>query len=114
MPAPATFPLDVPAHADLLTLAPIVPGANVSRPVVDHPTGKLILFAMDTDQAISAHSAPWPALVQVLEGELAVEVGDQRYTVAQHGWVLMPKGVPHALRALKPTRWMLTLMKAAA
>jgi quercetin dioxygenase-like cupin family protein len=107
------LPLDQVFCGNLLALAPIVPAANVSRALIDTPAVKVIVFAMDVGQAISSHSAPWPAIVQVIDGIMQVEVAGQAHTMSAGDWLLMPAGAPHALSATQPSRWQLTLLKAA-
>jgi len=107
------LPLDQAFCGNLFQLAPIVPGANVSRPMIDNPTVKIILFAMDAGQTISSHSAPWPAVVQVLDGEMDVQVDGKAHQLKPGDWLLMPAKAPHALTATQPSRWMLTLLKGA-
>ncbi len=97
----------------LLDAAPIVPGANVSRPLHEANGCKIVLFAMDAGQAISAHTVKFPAMVQVLDGELAVTVGDVVHTVPGGCTILLPAGLPHGVRAIAPARWILTMMRPA-
>jgi len=95
----------------LLDAAPIVPGANVSRPLHEANGCKLVLFAMDAGQAISAHTVRFPAVVQVLDGRLAVTVGETVHAVAGGQAILLPAGLPHAVAAELPSRWILTMMR---
>jgi quercetin dioxygenase-like cupin family protein len=103
--------MDATAPLALLAAAPIVPGANVSRPIHEANGCKVVLFAMDQGQAISAHTVRFPALVQVLEGELAVTVGETVHQVVSGQIQLLPDGLPHGVRAVLPTRWILTMMR---
>lgn len=105
--------MDATAPLDLLAAAPIVPGANVSRPLHEANGCKVVIFAMDAGQAISAHTVRFPALVQVLDGELAVTVGTTEHSVVTGNVQLLPDGLPHGVRAVKPTRWILTMMRTA-
>jgi len=100
-----------PAPQHLLSLAPIVSGANVSRPLHEANGCKIVLFAMDVGQAISAHTVHFPALVQVLDGELAVTVGEAVHAVSAGSVIELPAGLPHAVRAALPSRWLLTMMR---
>lgn len=105
--------MEVTAPLDLLAAAPIVPGANVSRPLHEANGCKVVLFAMDAGQAISAHTVRFPALIQVLEGELEITVGDTSHRVTNGQVQLLPDGLPHAVRAERPTRWILIMMRTA-
>lgn len=96
---------------DLLQACPIVPGATVSKPLLNLPEGKVVIFAMDAGQEISEHRAPFVATVQVLEGRLRFGIGGvDREMVAPH-WLVLPADAPHRLSALEPTRFVLTLFK---
>lgn len=101
--------MDTPLR--LLDAAPIVPGANVSRPLHEANGCKIVLFAMDAGQAISAHSVRFPAVVQVLDGRLRVTVGEAQHAVEAGSAILLPAGVPHGVAAELPSRWLLTMMR---
>lgn len=105
--------MDTPTPLRLLDAAPIVPGANVSRPIHEANGCKIVLFAMDAGQAISAHTVRFPALVQVLDGVLQVVVGEVSHTVAAGEVIVLPAGQPHGVRAEQPARWLLTMMRPA-
>ncbi|MCC6683220.1 MAG: cupin domain-containing protein [Phycisphaeraceae bacterium] len=98
-------------YANLLQAAPIVPGAVVSKPLINSDACKVIVFAMDEGQSISEHHAPFVATVHVLDGELDFSVSGRRQRMAAHDWLIMPFDAKHDLTALKPTRFMLTLLK---
>lgn len=105
--------MDTIAPLRLLDAAPIVPGANVSRPIHEANGCKVVLFAMDAGQAISAHTVRFPALVQVLDGLLSVTVGETAHEVGPGSMILLPAGQPHGVKALQPARWLLTMMRPA-
>lgn len=97
----------------LLAAVPVVSGATVSKPLLNRPEGKVVLFAMDAGQEISEHRAPYAATVQVLDGRLRFAVGPDERDLGPHDWVAMPPNAPHRLRALEPTRFLLTLFKTS-
>ena len=103
--------MDHDSPLDLLTAAPIVPGANVSRPLHEENGCKVVLFAMDAGQSISAHTVRFPAMVQVLDGRLEVTVGGTPHMVSTGQVHLLPAGLPHGVLAASPTRWLLTMMR---
>lgn len=111
--ANAIFDAATAQHAALLEICPIVQGAIVSKPLLNLPQGRAVLFAMDTGQIISEHKAPYVATVHILEGRLRFEVEGQTREMTQNDWLVMPPNAPHALTALEPTRFLLTLFKAA-
>ncbi|MHC4909934.1 MAG: cupin domain-containing protein [Planctomycetota bacterium] len=105
------FDASKPTFAELLEACPVVPGAIVSKPLLDLPGGKVILFAMDEGQAMSEHQAPFVATVHVLEGRLRFGVAGQEQVMGAHAVLAMPESAPHDLTALEPTRFLLTLFK---
>lgn len=109
--AKAMFDAATVQHANLLDAAPIVPGAIVSKTLVNTAGCKMIVFAMDAGQSISEHHAPFVATVHVLDGRLEFGVAGQKLTMAAHDWLVMPFDMKHDLLAVEPTRFLLTLLK---
>ena len=99
---------------NLLESCRIVPGAIVSKPVLDAPEGRAVLFAMDAGQVMSEHRAPFLAAVHVLDGRLTFTVAGQQHDLGPHTWLAMPVNAAHSLTALEPTRFLLTLFKPSA
>lgn len=85
--------------------------ATVSRVLARSTGGSVTLFAFAEGQELSEHTAPFDALVHVLEGELNLVIGGERMTVGQGHVVLMPAHVPHALLAEADTRMLLTMLR---
>jgi quercetin dioxygenase-like cupin family protein len=73
------------------------PQAVVSKTLVDKKTGTITLFAFDAGQNLSEHTAPFDAVVQVLEGQARILIGDDEVVASAGGLVIMPAGVPHAV-----------------
>jgi quercetin dioxygenase-like cupin family protein len=96
---------------NLLGEVPVVPGSVVSKPLVQADGCKVIVFAMDKDQSISDHQAPFVAMVQVLDGVLDFSVGEQTYRLAANDLLVMPSNARHSLTALEPTRFLLTMAR---
>lgn len=90
----------------------VSPHAVVSRTLLEGPSGTVTLFAFDKGQALSKHSAPFDAGVAVAEGELEIEIGDKTVTVGAGRYLIMPAGIPHALKALAPSKMLLSMFKA--
>lgn len=109
--AKALFSTDAVSTANLLKSCEVSAGGTVSKALVDTGTLKQILFAMDEGQSISDHRAPFVATVQVLDGRLSFSVAGTTHTLEAHDWIVMPPDAPHALTALKATRFLLTLIK---
>ena len=87
-------------------------GAVVSREIVRKPTGSVTLFAFDEGQGLSEHTAPFDALVQVLEGEAEILLSGQSHRLQGGEMMLLPAGQPHALKAIKQFKMMLTMIRS--
>jgi quercetin dioxygenase-like cupin family protein len=87
-------------------------GAVVSREVVRKPTGSVTLFAFDEGQGLSEHTAPFDALVQVLEGGVEIMISGQPHRLQGGEMILMPAGQPHALKALQRFKMLLTMIRS--
>ena len=87
-------------------------GAVVSREIVKKPTGNVTIFAFDEGQGLSEHTAPFDALVQVVEGDAEIAISGQPHRVQGGEMILMPAGQPHALKALKRFKMILTMIRS--
>ena len=87
-------------------------GAVVSREIVRKSTGNVTLFAFDEGQGLSEHTAPFDALVQVLEGEAEISVSSQPHHLRHGEMILLPAGQPHALKAIKKFKMALTMIRS--
>ena len=87
-------------------------GAVVSREIVKRPAGSVTLFAFDADQGLSEHTAPFDALVQVVEGAAEIMISGQAHQLQGGEMILMPAGQPHALKALKRFKMILTMIRS--
>jgi quercetin dioxygenase-like cupin family protein len=87
-------------------------GAIVSREVLKKKTGTVTLFAFDAGQGLSEHTAPFDALVQVLDGEAEITVAGKRHRVAAGELILMPANKPHALMARRRFKMMLIMIRS--
>lgn len=100
------------APQDLAAMIATQPNAVVSRTLVNKPAGTVTLFAFDKGEGLSEHTAPYDALVQVLEGEANVRIGDEEHAVAAGQVILLPAGKPHALKARTAFKMVLTMVRA--
>lgn len=108
------FGTDTVSAAKLLELNSIVESGTVSKTLLNEPTFKQILFAMDAGQELSEHRSPYLALILVLDGCLRMQVAGELHTLASGTWLLMPPDAPHDVHAEAPTRFLLTLVKNLA
>ncbi len=97
---------------DLSDLAVVQKGAVVSRTVLDRETGSVTLFAFDEGQGLSEHTAPYDALVYVLEGALDIRIAGETAKVDEGQALIMPAGEPHALTAMEQCRMLLVMIRS--
>jgi quercetin dioxygenase-like cupin family protein len=86
--------------------------AVVSRQITKAEGGNVTLFAFDEGQELSEHTAPFDALVHVLDGEAEIKIAGQTFRLEAGEAILMPADQPHAVRAIKKFKMLLTMIKA--
>lgn len=86
-------------------------GSVVSKVIVKRNGGNITLFAFDKGQGLSEHTAPFDALVQVLEGEAEIILDKQSFRVKVGEGIIMPADVPHAVSAAMRFKMQLTMIK---
>jgi len=84
----------------------------VSRTILEKKTGTVTLFSFDKGQGLSEHTAPFDALVEVLDGEAEIKVAGKPNAVKAGEFIIMPAGKPHALRAVKRFKMALIMIRA--
>jgi quercetin dioxygenase-like cupin family protein len=87
-------------------------GAVVSRELLKKPTGTVTVFAFDAGQGLSEHTAPFDALVQVLEGSVEITIAGQPHGLSGGQMLLMPAQQPHALKAIDRFKMILTMIRS--
>jgi len=100
--------------SEAVTLAGLVdyaPDSVVSRTLAKSEAGTLTVFAFDQGQELSEHSAPFDALVQILDGSVELTIGGQSVPATEGQAVLMPADVPHAVKATSPFKMLLTMIR---
>jgi quercetin dioxygenase-like cupin family protein len=95
----------------LATLVQYAKGSIVSNTVAQKKAGSLTLFAFDAGQELSEHTAPFDALVQVLDGAVRLTIGGKGVNAKAGDAVLMPAEVPHAVKATKRFKMLLTMIR---
>ncbi len=96
----------------LIDLAEYQKGSVVSRTIIDKKTGTVTFFAFDEGQGLSEHTAPFDALVCVLDGEAEIVISGKRLCLREGEMVIMPANEPHALRAVKKFKMILTMIRS--
>jgi quercetin dioxygenase-like cupin family protein len=87
------------------------PGAVISKSFLKKAGGSVTLFAFDEGQELSEHTAPFDALVHILEGQAEITVSGIVSVVSSGEILLMPSNEPHALKAVTPFTMMLVMIK---
>ena len=87
-------------------------GSVVSRTLLNKETGTITLFAFDKGQGLSEHTAPFDALVSLLDGEAEINISGKPFSLKQGEMIIMPANEPHALKAVKQFKMILTMIKS--
>ena len=87
-------------------------GSVVSRTLIDKKTGTVTLFAFDENQGLSEHTAPYDAIVYVLEGEVDDTISGKLLKLKQGEITIIPAKEPHALTAKTKFKMLLTMIKS--
>jgi quercetin dioxygenase-like cupin family protein len=87
-------------------------GAVVSRTIIEKKTGTVTIFSFDKGQGLSEHTAPFDALVEILDGEAEIKISGKPLKVKAGQFIIMPAGKPHSLRALKKFKMALIMIRA--
>ncbi|MBX2957153.1 MAG: cupin domain-containing protein [Cyclobacteriaceae bacterium] len=88
------------------------PDAVVSKTIIKKSTGTVTLFAFDNGQGLSEHTAPFEALVYLVDGEAEISIAGKPNLVRKGEMIILPANVPHALHALQPFKMLLTMIKS--
>jgi quercetin dioxygenase-like cupin family protein len=96
---------------NLAALVSYAEGSIVSRTLVDKPVGTITLFAFDKGQRLSEHSAPYDAVVQVIDGTGEVMIAGKPHTVNTDEMIIMPANIPHSVNAVAQFKMLLTMIR---
>lgn len=86
----------------------------VSRELLRKETGTVTLFAFDKGQGLSEHTAPFDAIVLVVDGEGDITISGNSHHVSSGDIILTPAGEPHAVTAIERFKMMLIMLKKLA
>jgi quercetin dioxygenase-like cupin family protein len=87
-------------------------GSVVSRMLVYKPAGTITLFAFDAGEGLSEHTAPYDAIVTIIDGEAEIIIGGREFHLTKGQMIIMPATVPHALSSVQRFKMMLTMIHA--
>ena len=86
-------------------------GSIVSKTLIDRKALTLTLFAFDRDQGLSEHVAPYDAVVHMLDGDALITIAGKELKVKSGNMAIMPANVPHALKAVRRFKMLLTMIR---
>ncbi|MFW9947667.1 MAG: cupin domain-containing protein [Candidatus Odinarchaeota archaeon] len=84
----------------------------VSRTLIDKNEGTVTLFSFDKDQGLSEHTAPFDALVNIIDGKVKITISKKEYVLNKGQMIIMPANEPHVLKALERFKMMLIMIKS--
>ena len=87
-------------------------GSVVSRTLVNKDVGTVTLFSFDKGEGLSEHTAPFDALVYVVEGEAEIIISKEKFILKKGQMIIMPADEPHALNAPEKFKMMLIMIKS--
>ena len=101
-----------PSPHSLLDMVEYQKDAVVSKTIISKKTGEVSLFAFDMGQGLSEHTAPFDALVQILDGEVEISISGESFHVKRGEIMIMPAHEPHALKAVGRFKMLLTMIRS--
>ena len=87
-------------------------GSIISRMLVYEKSGTMTVFAFDEGEGLSEHTAPYDAVLQVLDGEALITIAGTEYPMKAGDLIIMPAKKPHAVQAVTRFKMMLTMIHA--
>jgi len=84
----------------------------VSRTIIDKETGTVTAFAFADGQGLSEHTAPFDALVCLVDGEAEITISGEAFRLKQGEMIIMPANKPHAVKAIKQFKMILTMIRS--
>lgn len=96
----------------LIDLVDYQDSAVVSREIINKNTGTVTLFAFDKGQGLSEHTAPFDALLYILDGEADITISGKVLRLKEGEMVIMPANQPHALKAVTRFKMLLTMIRS--
>ena len=95
----------------LLNLIDYQDNSIVSKEILKKDKGNVTLFAFDKRQGLSEHTAPFDALVYILDGKVEIVISGETHIVATGEMIIMPANKPHALNAVDCSKILLVMIK---
>jgi len=87
-------------------------GSVVSKIILKKESGNVTLFSFDKGQNLSEHTAPFDAMVHIIDGQAEILINKESFILNQGETIIMPAHIPHAVNALKNFKMVLTMIKS--
>ncbi len=87
-------------------------GSVVSREIIRKDTGTVTIFAFDKGECLSEHTAPFDAMVQIIDGKAEITISGNKNVLEKGEMIIMPANEPHALKALEKYKMVLTMIRS--
>ncbi len=87
-------------------------GAIVSKTVLKKESGNISLFAFAKGEALSEHTAPFDAMIEVVDGKGEITIGGKPFILESGQTIIMPANIPHAVKAVEKFKMVLTMIKS--
>ena len=87
-------------------------GSVVSREIIKKDTGTVTIFAFDKGEGLSEHTAPFDAMVQIIDGKAEITISSNKNVLEAGEMIIMPANEPHALKALEKYKMVLTMIRS--
>lgn len=87
-------------------------GSVVSREIIRKDTGTVTIFAFDKGEGLSEHTAPFDAMVQIIDGKAEITISGNKNILNKGDMIIMPANEPHALKALAKYKMVLTMIRS--
>ncbi|AKB49401.1 hypothetical protein MSBRW_0148 [Methanosarcina barkeri str. Wiesmoor] len=94
------------------TLIEYQDGAVVSREIIRKDTGTVTIFAFDKGEGLSEHTAPFDAMVQIIDGKAEITISGNKNILEKGDMIVMPASEPHSLHALEKFKMVLTMIRS--
>ena len=86
-------------------------GSVVSKIITKNTAGNLTLFAFDKGQGLSEHSAPFNAIIQIIDGDAEITINKKPYNLSKGQFIIMPANIPHSVSAIEKFKMLLIMIK---
>lgn len=87
-------------------------GAVVSREIIRKVTGTVTIFAFDKGEGLSEHTAPFDAMVQIIDGKAEITIAGNKNVLGKGDMIIMPANESHALHAMEKFKMILTMIRS--